>query len=285
MVDNRTLLKEIIAVSLTAIGWGILPSLAVGMLLGLLSMNTATLLDTRFIILIGFVAQFLGAYLMWQRHKSQLQMIKFSTKVAFKTCVLGSLIGLSAVLINWGIITLLGGYKLIFNYQWSYLPVFFLFLIGYTIQAIAEELICRGYLMGYWLKKKRVVFAFLTNSILYVFLHVVNAGFDVYAALSLFLFSVLMSEIRLISCNIWLCSAINAAWHFSEGIIFGTVISGFPAIRLFITSTPTSNTQWLNGGVFGIERGAISIMLLILLIMIVVRLHKHHLKSLPQKLG
>ncbi|MGO1812043.1 MAG: CPBP family intramembrane glutamic endopeptidase, partial [Lacticaseibacillus paracasei] len=59
MVDNRTLLKEIIAVSLTAIGWGILPSLAVGMLLGLLSMNTATLLDTRFIILIGFVAQFL----------------------------------------------------------------------------------------------------------------------------------------------------------------------------------------------------------------------------------
>ncbi|MBT9262931.1 CPBP family intramembrane metalloprotease, partial [Lactobacillus sp. MYD3] len=56
MVDNRTLLKEIIAVSLIAIGWGILPSLAVGMLLGLLSMNTATLLDTRFIILIGFVA-------------------------------------------------------------------------------------------------------------------------------------------------------------------------------------------------------------------------------------
>ena len=143
----------------------------------------------------------------------------------------------------------------------------------------------RAYLMGYWLKKKRVVFAFLTNSILYVFLHVVNAGFDVYAALSLFLFSVLMSEIRLISGNIWLCSAINAAWHFSEGIIFGTVISGFPAIRLFITSTPTSNTQWLNGGVFGIERGAISIMLLILLIMIVVRLHKHHLKSLPQQLG
>ena len=83
MVDNRTLLKEIIAVSLTAIGWGILPSLAVGMLLGLLSMNTATLLDTRFIILIGFVAQFLGAYLMWQRHKSQLQLIIFSTKVAF----------------------------------------------------------------------------------------------------------------------------------------------------------------------------------------------------------
>ena len=96
----------------------------------------------------------------------------------------------------------------------------FLFLIGYTIQAIAEELICRGYLMGYWLKRN--VLSSLFNKLNFVmFLHVVNAGFDVYAALSLFLFSVLMSEIRLISGNIWLCSAINAAWHFRRELSSG----------------------------------------------------------------
>ena len=85
----------------------------------------------------------------------------------------------------------------------------------------------------------------------------VNFEPDWHAGLNLFLFSILMSEIRLLSGNIWLCSAIHATWHISAGILFGTSVLGFSETNLFFGSVPTTSAQWLTGGTFGIERSNI----------------------------
>jgi len=164
--------------------------------------------------------------------------------------------------------------KYTFEVQKFWLVVF---LIGYAIQSFFEELLCRGFVMGYWLKQGKVVSAFLLNSLLFSFFHIGNSGFDGFAFIGLFLFGLLMSEIRFVSGSIWICGAFHAAWNFFEGSVFGTSVSGFPNMGLIIKSINTTSSQQLNGGGFGVERSAASIIVygVLVVIMFLILIIKH----------
>ena len=104
-----------------------------------------------------------------------------------------------------------------------------------------------------------------------------------HADLNLFLFSILMSEIPLLSGKVWLCSAIHATWHISAGILFGTSVLGFSETNLFFRSVPTTSTQWLTGGTFGIERSNITLLLFTSLILIVAWHYRQQFKDLHRQ--
>ncbi|EGF47563.1 metal-dependent membrane protease [Lacticaseibacillus rhamnosus MTCC 5462] len=62
----------------------------------------------------------------------------------------------------------MGGYNIHIVFDVSNLIWLPLFLFGFSIQSMFEELLCRGYVMGYWIKEKRPVLAVIINSILFL---------------------------------------------------------------------------------------------------------------------
>ncbi|WP_390404422.1 CPBP family intramembrane glutamic endopeptidase [Lacticaseibacillus jixiensis] len=143
-----------------------------------------------------------------------------------------------------------------------------LYILAFAVQSLLEELLCRGYIMGFWLKQHRVGVAVLGNSAFFMFLHLGNPGFDWRAGIGIFLFGLLMSLFRLLSGGIWLSAGMHMAWNYAEGIIFGTSVSGMSDISLILHSTPLGNT-WLDGGTFGIERGLPTTLVLLAAIAVV----------------
>lgn len=158
----------------------------------------------------------------------------------------------------WGIITLFGGYQVLVIFQGSNLLWLVLFFFGYAIQSMFEELLCRGYVMGYWLKQNKVIMAVLLNAILFTLLHMANPGFNLPAAIGLFLFAIAMSQFRLLTGSIWLCGAFHATWNFAEGPIFGVAVSGTSSESFILKSLPTTTFQPLTGGTFGLEASSVS---------------------------
>lgn len=150
-----------------------------------------------------------------------------------------------------------------------------LYVLAFAVQSLLEELVCRGYVMGFWLKQHQVIGAVIANSAFFMFLHLGNPGFDWRAGIGIFLFGWLMSLLRLLTGSIWLSAGVHMAWNYAEGILFGTSVSGMADLSLILHSTPLGNS-WLDGGAFGIERGLPTTIVLLLAIAIVSLLLKRH---------
>lgn len=150
--------------------------------------------------------------------------------------------------------------------------VIVLFLIGYLIQGMSEEVLCRGFLMQTLSARYAPIVAVVINSALFMALHFLNPGMTLLAAVNLFLFGAFASVFMWKRGNIWSVAAIHSAWNFMQGNLLGISVSGNePQPSLFATSL-TASGAWMNGGSFGLEGGlgvtivlvcAIAVMLLV----------------------
>lgn len=217
-------------------------------------------------MLVSLFSEIIGIITMCAYYRKTAYVMGPLKKKSIKSYLTGFLFGALTFSLIWIIIYAMGGYHV--SVSFSSVNGFWLlfFLMGYAIQSFFEELLCRGFVMGYWLKQGKVVSAFLLNSLLFAFLHIGNSGFDGFAFIGIFLFGLLMSEIRFISGSIWVSGAFHAAWNFFEGSVFGTSVSGFPDMGLVIKSTNTTLSQQLTGGSFGLERSATAIIIYSILV-------------------
>ena len=128
------------------------------------------------------------------------------------------------------------------------------FFIGYMIQGMCEEVMCRGYLMISVARKNSIPAAVITNAVVFMLLHGLNPGFGPLPILNLFLFGVFASLYMLKTGNIWGVGAIHSIWNFAQGNFFGLSVSGTaltPTVFVFGNAGHTL----INGGVFGPEGG------------------------------
>ena len=133
------------------------------------------------------------------------------------------------------------------------LPYLLLFTMGWIIQGLAEEVMCRGFLMTSIAKRYSLTTAILVNSILFAILHVFNpSGLSVFALINLFLYAVLASLMFLYTKNIWLCAAFHTAWNMIQGNILGIPVSGIRVPSFFVIDA-NEHMPLLNGGPFGLE--------------------------------
>lgn len=208
-------------------------------------------------------------------YRGDRDILPFTKDHVARNYSLGLLFGFMMFSLIWGIITLFGGYQVLVIFQGSNLLWLILFFFGYAIQSMFEELLCRGYVMGYWLKQNKVIMAVLLNAILFTLLHMANPGFNLPAAIGLFLFAIAMSQFRLLTGSIWLCGAFHAIWNFAEGPIFGVAVSGTSSESFILKSLPTTSFQPLTGGTFGLEASSVSnvvhLLLVILLTLIILK--------------
>lgn len=138
-------------------------------------------------------------------------------------------------------------------------------LLGFAIQSMTEEVICRSYLQQSVAIKTNMLTGILISAIFFTLAHVTNPGMSLVPLLNLFIFGLVFSFFYAVSDNVWFVSAAHSAWNFVMAVGFGIQVSG----NRFITSiaeTQVSGSELINGGSFGLEGSLITTAIGIVLI-------------------
>ena len=140
-----------------------------------------------------------------------------------------------------------------------------LFLVGFMIQGMSEEMLCRSYLMVSVARGWPLWAAATLNSLLFSLLHLGNSNVSVIALINIFLFGLFASLLTLRRGSIWMVGALHSAWNFAQGNLFGIPVSGIRGLPSPLVSTP-SQGGWqtlINGGLFGLEGGLAATVILL----------------------
>ncbi len=130
-----------------------------------------------------------------------------------------------------------------------------LYFVGYVIQGMSEEILCRGYLMVSMQRGCPLWKAVLTNALLFMALHIFNPGITPLALLNLALFGIFASLYTLRRGSLWGIGAIHTVWNFAQGNLFGISVSGMSGNPSLLTSTISEGGDLIHGGAFGMEGG------------------------------
>ncbi len=130
-----------------------------------------------------------------------------------------------------------------------------LFLVGFVIQGMSEEIMCRGYMMVSVSRKNALWMAVMTNSVIFSLLHLGNPGFGLLPMLNIVLFGILESIYVLKRGDLWGACAIHSLWNFFQGNVFGISVSGTGTGSSPLQAIMTEGHELLNGGSFGLEGG------------------------------
>ncbi len=140
--------------------------------------------------------------------------------------------------------------------------IFLLFVVGFMIQGMAEEVLCRGYFLVSVGRRYTMWVAVIANSVLFAALHLLNPGISVLAIVNLTLFGVFASVYFIKRNNIWGIGALHSVWNLAQGNIYGIRVSGLNISCSIFSSELTEGQEWMNGGAFGLEGGlAVTIVL------------------------
>ncbi len=153
--------------------------------------------------------------------------------------------------------------------NFSFSPVIIAFLLGYMVQGMSEEVLCRGYYMVSVSRRTNYFWAILISSLIFAFLHLANNGVTLLAALNLTLFGIFAAVYFLKRGSIWGIAAIHTAWNFTQGNIFGVSVSGMTTQpSIFAAEYVQSKSDYIwNGGEFGLEGGVAVTFVLVIAIL------------------
>lgn len=141
--------------------------------------------------------------------------------------------------------------------------VFLLYTVGFLIQGMAEEVLCRGYFMISVARRYPIVLGIIANSLIFAMLHLLNDGITVLAFLNLALFGVFASIYFLRRGSIWGIGAFHSIWNLVQGNFYGIHVSGMETGCSVLQSEMANGKEIWNGGTFGLEGGlAVTIVLL-----------------------
>lgn len=131
--------------------------------------------------------------------------------------------------------------------------IFVGYLLGYMVQGMAEEVLCRGYFLSSYARRYPVYAAVLANSLFFAALHLLNAGITVLAFINLTLFGIFASLYFIRRGNIWGVGAFHSVWNLVQGNFYGIQVSGMPLGNTLFRMNPVEGKELLNGGDFGME--------------------------------
>lgn len=142
--------------------------------------------------------------------------------------------------------------------------MFLLFILGFMIQGMAEEVLCRGYFMVSLGRRNSMWAAIAVNALVFAALHLSNDGIDVLAFINLVLYGIFASVYFVKRGNIWAAGGFHSMWNLAQGNIYGILVSGIGTECTLLKSTAVEKMEIINGGAFGLEGGlAVTIVFLV----------------------
>ena len=184
--------------------------------------------------------------------------------------------------IFWGFLTALVLYAIGFSvslfFGWVkivdvgfYAYDFCLYLVLMLFVGMAEELMCRGFLLGRMLNVgMHPLLALLLSSLFFASLHLGNNGISTFAFINLTLAGILLGATYLYTRNLAFPIILHAFWNFIQGGVLGYAVSGSEKVNSVFTIALDDNTL-MNGGEFGFEASLVCTILMVVFIMILLR--------------
>ncbi|MGQ4569194.1 lysostaphin resistance A-like protein [Dermabacteraceae bacterium P9123] len=163
----------------------------------------------------------------------------------------GAGIGLLLIVFTCGGAAMFGALRISFNPEVGWLLVF-LMLLGFMLQGMTEEVICRGYLQNGLRVRWGIVGALIIQAVFFALLHGTNSGITVLPLVNLFLYGLLIGALFYYTDSMWLVGGLHSAWNFLLGPVLGVEVSGI-VIPGTVFKAKASGADWLSGGAFGIE--------------------------------
>ncbi|WP_432666296.1 type II CAAX endopeptidase family protein [Wukongibacter baidiensis] len=131
-------------------------------------------------------------------------------------------------------------------------------LIGWIIQGASEEIMVRGWLLPVVGVRHNVALGIFISSTLFGALHLQNANIGPLAMINLVLFGVFAALYVIWEGGLWGICALHSSWNWAQGNVFGFEVSGtLPVGGILIDFKPTSGSDFITGGLFGIEGGIV----------------------------
>lgn len=198
--------------------------------------------------------------------KRKLSTLGYKKPGMWKEYGIGALVGLGmmTIIVLIGMVT--GSLELQFNSEVltaGGMGMLVLLLIGFLIQGMSEEVLCRGYfLVSIARNKGNVWLGIIVSSIAFAALHLGNLGIAPLAFVNLILFGLFAGVYFVKRGNIWGIAAIHSIWNFAQGNIFGILVSGNDFGTTVFTSSINENMTFINGGDFGLEGGILTTIVL-----------------------
>ncbi len=193
--------------------------------------------------------------------KRNMPSLGFRKKGAVSEYLLGLFIGAGM----FALAVVVAGKNITITANAASLALIAAFFLGFLIQGMSEEVLCRGYFMLSIARRGNIAVAILINSLAFGLLHLPNNGFSLLALCNVVLFGIFASIWFVKRGSIWGVAAIHSAWNFVQGCVFGISVSGMPQMPSFLhTSLATGKAAELwNGGNFGLEGGlAVTVVLI-----------------------
>lgn len=139
---------------------------------------------------------------------------------------------------------------------------FLLFTVGFIIQGMSEEVLCRGYFLVSVGRRYSMFVAIIANSVFFAALHLSNSGISVLAFINLILFGVFASVYFIKRNDIWGICAVHSVWNLVQGNVYGIRVSGMKLSCSLLSSEIADGKELMHGGAFGLEGGlAVTIVL------------------------
>lgn len=185
--------------------------------------------------------------------KRKLRTLGFIKKGMLKEYGLGMLLGFAffSVCVLLGV--LFGGLKIEGISPEFSIGIFVAYLLGYMVQGMTEEVLCRGYFLGSYARRYPVYAAVLANSLLFASLHLLNSGISVLAFINITLFGIFASIYFIRRGSIWGIGAFHSIWNLVQGNFYGIKVSGTPVGKTLFTTQAIAGKSLWNGGDFGME--------------------------------
>lgn len=154
----------------------------------------------------------------------------------------------------------------------AFVPVpWLLIFVGFLFQGLSEELLCRGVLMLSFTRaaltrgqKNAAGLGLLLSALIFAALHLGNDGISLLAFVNLLLFGVFAGLYYLWRESIWGIAAFHSIWNFTQGNVFGILVSGGSFGTSLFSSVSTPEGGLVNGGSFGLEGGLAVTVVLVL---------------------
>lgn len=194
--------------------------------------------------------------------KRKMRTIGFVKKGFLKEYGIGLIIGFAIFSIAVLFCVLTGALKIEGVSDSFSVLTFLLFAIGFMIQGMGEEVLCRGYLMVSIGRRYPMWAAVLLNSLFFAALHLANDGISTLAFINLTLFGIFASVYFIKRGSIWGIGAIHSIWNFVQGNFYGIKVSGMGMNCTVFESATIAGKDLIHGGAFGLEGGlAVTIVL------------------------
>ncbi len=198
--------------------------------------------------------------------KIKLKDLGLNFTGAFAKIFTGTICGLIAISLVALVINLLEGTVTTYSFQSGYVKNLLVGIVFFAFQGTYEELMYRGYLMPHFSKSIGIFWSIIISSVLFTLLHALNPGMTVMPVVNLMLASIVFSLVYYKTGNLWLVGFAHAIWNFSQGFIYGSMVSGITLKGSVFKSLPIENKELISGASFGFEGSIITSILGVILI-------------------